>query len=161
MVGGDKMEIIKDNTLDEYLKYAVNTFEYTCPHCGSLLKVTQKEVEEGICPCCDEYLKPEISELEEDEEFPKLFRDKISVKDDKFYVFDYSNGKHVTEDEVDKMIKQMIDTIKKNYYKDGEFLEYLYTATGDTFIVAIYDNEEKAYYFYVANNGYKELTTVV
>ena len=138
------MKIIKDN----YSKFDKELIEFkcTCPNCQSILETNENDVqydrEDGehyiICPCCHMRITDEYFDR-------KITLDNISYPFD-FYQFGTCiESKHLSNEEINKMVKECADFFK---YNPDE--TYRYIGTGDTFIIALNLNEE--YYFLVAKN---------
>lgn len=138
------MKIIKNNH-SKFDKELIE-FKCTCPNCQSILEINENDVQYDkkdmeryiICPCCHMRIN--------DEYFDRTITlDNISYPFD-FYQFGIcAESKHLSNEEINKMVKECTD-----FFKDNPDDDYKYIGAGDTFIIALNLNEE--YYFLVAKN---------
>ena len=135
------MKIIKDN-------FAEKTSRYTCNFCNSIIEYDDRDIScdyRGrkciICPCCSY-----VHYLDEDEQ------NDIMRINDITYPHDYhnsANGVDITNEEINKSIKELINHLKK--HPDESFRFY---AVGNAFIGVFNIQNEDEYYIVISKNYY-------
>lgn len=116
------MKIIENNCVKETHK------SYTCPHCGSILEVTESEIETENCPCCGELLN-------EDTFYPYLSH--VTFED-----MSQTVGVDMNDAAINKLIASTISIMKKEIERDGIFQSpYYYSSAGNTIVAIVYDSE--------------------
>ena len=138
------MKIIKNNHKDDNKGKKV-IIKCTCPNCTSIIEFDENDVKYDkeydekyvICPCCnvsitDEYFNREVT------------LDNIYYPFD-FYKYDNSSTVFLSNEEINKYIKECINFLK---YNPNE--SYKYIGTGNSFIIGF--NHKDEYYFVVAKN---------
>lgn len=142
------MKVIKDN-----MQEANNTIRCTCEWCGSILDVDiTKDVIKcrGLryfkCPCC----KEDSYSDELNDSFPN--KNDVSFPEDYFHYGDDSNTYKVSDDEINKYVKQIIDEFDENDDDEDYFRS---VSTGDTIVFVVKNIGENLYNSYVCKNYYE------
>lgn len=140
------MKILKKESVENNSKFPMRC---TCEYCESELEVDKNDVEIGElglfkykCPVClklNDLDGEGINLTVENIEYPRHF-------------FDFNNGKCVDNEEINKDIKRLVNSLRNSNDKNDTVR---YTSYGDLFIFVqkLYDDEE--YYIMVAK-GYKD-----
>lgn len=142
------MEILKDNYSHSEPKQTTQIV--TCEKCESELSIDENDINVGEfgvkyykCPLCnyDNYLDDSTTLTSANIEYPTHF-------------YSYADGMKITNTEINKDIKQVIDTLSAD-------VDYAYTGYGNTFIMAYKSDKELSEVTVIVAKGYQESTVKI
>lgn len=144
------MKIIKNNAnlndmIDEEKEKSKFPIKAKCENCSSEIELEESDLGVGefglykfTCPCCgkESYLDNGITLTKDNVRFPQHY-------------FNYSDGRNVEDDEINRMVKVCIQSLKNNKNKYNTYMQM-----GNSFVnVTRYDGE-KNYEVQVTKNYY-------
>lgn len=137
------MKIIYNTFNEKEQKFEEN--EITCPHCKSILRISEEDFSEGeygacyiLCPCCHKKI--------EDDKFPYFDVTRYTVSFPKSY-HSFKDGVDIEDEEINKMVDECIRVFEE--YPEETFR---YHAVGNTFVAVFNHVEEDDYYVVVTKN---------
>ena len=112
------------------LNSSIITHQVECNNCDSILEYIDSDVVENkiCCPKCEAFIE--------------LFDEKILTIENIIFpsdFYDFSNGKPISDEEINKWIKKCLKSCLED---EADYGVYNYISSGDTFVLVLkFDNE--------------------